>query len=256
MEKILEIKGKKIGQGKPLICVPVMAKEKEEIVRQAKQLVERKTDMIEWRVDAFSGAESPNAIREVLEELNPMMSETILVYTFRSKKQGGLLQLSPEQISDIHLVAAESGVVDFIDVEVFENAKPQKEIQNLKKYNTHVIGSHHDFAMTPDSGVIQMILEQIQKSGADVVKLALMPNTPGDVLRLLEETNRFHEANPTRPLVTMSMGAYGGISRVAGEYFGSCITFGAAEVASAPGQFPMQELEMVLEILHKGITNE
>ena len=116
MEKFLEIKRKKIGQGKPLICVPVMAKEKEEIVRQAKQLVERKTDMIEWRVDAFSGAESPNAIREVLEELNPMMSETILVYTFRSKKQGGLLQLSPEQISDIHLVAAESGVVDFIDV--------------------------------------------------------------------------------------------------------------------------------------------
>ena len=115
------------------LSVPVMAKEKEEIVRQAKQLVERKTDMIEWRVDAFSGAESPNAIREVLEELNPMMSETILVYTFRSKKQGGLLQLSPEQISDIHLVAAESGVVDFIDVEVFENGKPQKEIQNLKK---------------------------------------------------------------------------------------------------------------------------
>ncbi|MDD6505190.1 MAG: type I 3-dehydroquinate dehydratase, partial [Lachnospiraceae bacterium] len=68
--------------------------------------------MIEWRLDAFAKVESLNAIREVLDRLEPSLKETILVYTFRSQQQGGLLELSPEQIYDIQQVGAESGAVD------------------------------------------------------------------------------------------------------------------------------------------------
>ena len=57
----------------------------------------------------------------------------------------------------------------------------------------YVIASHHDFEQTPDPEVIRMLLEQIRESGADVVKLAVMPQNMWDVLHLLEETNRFHE---------------------------------------------------------------
>ena len=101
MRKPLIIKGKTIGQGKPLICVPVMEPEADAVVSEVKALAERKVDMIEWRLDAFAKVESLNAIREVLDRLEPYLKETILVYTFRSQKQGGLLELSPEQIYDI-----------------------------------------------------------------------------------------------------------------------------------------------------------
>ena len=40
--------------------------------------------MIEWRVDAFEGVESLNAVRQVLKELASVVKETILVFTFRS----------------------------------------------------------------------------------------------------------------------------------------------------------------------------
>ena len=253
MENLLCIKGKIIGKGKPLVCVPVMESSKEEILRETRRLEEAHTEMIEWRVDAFENVESPNAIREILNEMKHIIKESILVYTFRSKNQGGCKALSAADIYDIHQVAAESDVVDFIDVEYFEAKNPQKEIAMLRERGAYVIASHHDFEQTPDTEVIRMLLEQIRESGADVVKLAVMPQNMWDVLHLLEETNRFHENHPDYPLITMSMGAKGGISRVAGEFFGSCVTFGAGGQASAPGQLPVKQLEEILHILHQSV---
>lgn len=253
MENLLCIKGKIIGKGKPLVCVPVMESSKEEILRETRRLEEAHTEMIEWRVDAFENVESPNAIREILNEMKHIIKESILVYTFRSKNQGGCKALSAADIYDIHQVAAESDVVDFIDVEYFEAKNPQKEIAMLREMGVYVIASHHDFEQTPDTEVIRMLLEQIRESGADVVKLAVMPQNMWDVLHLLEETNRFHENHPDYPLITMSMGAKGGISRVAGEFFGSCVTFGAGGQASALGQLPVKQLEEILHILHQSV---
>ena len=253
MENLLCIKGKIIGKGKPLVYVPVMESSKEEILRETRRLEEAHTEMIEWRVDAFENVESPNAIREILNEMKHIIKESILVYTFRSKNQGGCKALSAADIYDIHQVAAESDVVDFIDVEYFEAKNPQKEIAMLREMGAYVIASHHDFEQTPDPEVIRMLLEQIRESGADVVKLAVMPQNMWDVLHLLEETNRFHENHPDHPLITMSMGAKGGISRVAGEFFGSCVTFGAGGQASAPGQLPVKQLEEILHILHQSV---
>ena len=230
MENLLCVKERIIGKGKPLVCVPIMEKTKESIIKEAKRLVEHQVDMIEWRLDAFEGVQSPNEIRIVLEALRPIVEKTILVYTFRSKNQGGLLALDADEIYDIHQLATESGVVDFVDLEFFEAKKAAKEIKELQSRGVHVIASHHDFAQTPE------------------------PQNTKDVLHLLSETNAFHENHPDRALITMSMGAKGAISRVAGEFFGSCVTFGAGEQASAPGQLPMTDLENVLEILHESIS--
>lgn len=253
MENLLCIKEKVIGKGKPLVCVPVMESSEDGILKEVKRLAELHTEMIEWRVDAFEKAESPNAIREILQAMKPLVKESLLVYTFRSKNQGGLKELPAEQIYDIHQIAAESDVVDFVDVEYFEARKPQKEIADLQRRGVHVIASHHDFEQTPEREVMRMLLEQIRQSGADVVKLAVMPQSMQDVLDLLEETSYFHENYPDHPLITMSMGPQGCISRVAGEFFGSCVTFGAGEQASAPGQLPMEQLQEVLRILHKSV---
>ena len=205
--------------------------------------------MIEWRVDAFSGVESPNAVREVLKEAGPIVQDTIFVFTFRSKEQGGERSLSSQKIYDLHQVAAESHIVDFIDVEYFYTENADVEIYELQRMGTKVITSHHDFHETPSSDVLFMLLEQMKHSNADIVKLAMMPNDASDVLRLLEETNHFHKRYPKQPLITMSMGKLGMISRMSGELFGSCVTFGAGKNASAPGQIPMGELKHILKVL-------
>lgn len=250
MKKQMEIKGKVIGAGKPLICVPIMDRSKEDIVAEAKRLINLGTEMIEWRVDAFENVASLNAIREVLVELKPLVKDTILLYTFRSKEQGGMCEMSYKQMYDLHQVAAETGVVDLVDVEYFKNDNVDKEIRTLQRMGVKVITSHHDFYETPQGNVIFILLEQMAASGTDIVKLAVMPQCTEDVLTLLSETNRFHKEYPEIPLITMAMEKLGAVSRISGEIFGSCVTFGAGKNASAPGQIPIEKLKLILETLH------
>lgn len=246
---MLRVKNKVIGNGKPLICISVMDSEINGIIEEIKRLIANGAEMIEWRVDAFSGVRSPNAVRQVLKEVAPLIENTIFVFTFRSKEQGGGCSLSSEKVYDLHQVAAESKVADFIDVEYFYTEDADEEIHTLQKMGTKVITSHHDFHETPSSDVLFMLLEQMNHSNADIVKMAMMPNSTEDVLRLLEETNRFHKRYPKQPLITMAMGKLGVISRVAGETFGSCVTFGAGKNASAPGQIEMKKLQQILDAL-------
>ena len=96
----------------------------------------------------------------------------------------------------------------------------------------------------------------MQRSGADIVKLAVMPRRQADVAELLLATAQFKEQFPDTPLITMSMGSMGVVSRVCGESFGSCVTFGAGEKASAPGQLPVEELDTMLRILHDRMKGE
>lgn len=249
MDNVLTVKNKVIGTGKPMICISVMDKKTEDIVPEIKRLIELGVEMIEWRVDAFEGVESPNAVREVLKFVEPIIKETIFVFTFRSKEQGGECSLSQDKVFDLHMVAAESKVVDFIDVEYFYTDDADVEVFKLQKMGTKVITSHHDFHETPSADVLYMLLEQMKHSNADIVKLAMMPNSVDDVLRLLAETNHFHNRYPEQPLITMSMGKLGMISRISGETFGSCVTFGAGKSASAPGQIPIEDLKHMLNVL-------
>lgn len=246
---MLKVKNKVIGEGKPLVCVSVMDTKKDDIIAEVKRLVDNHAEMVEWRVDAFEGVKSPNAVREVLRELAPLVRETILVFTFRSKEQGGQCSLDSDTVYDLHQVAAESKVVDFIDVEYFYTEDADDEIHHLQRMGTKVITSHHDFHETPSSDILFMLLEQMKHSNADIVKLAVMPQNTDDVLKLLAETNHFHKRYPNQLLITMSMGKLGAVSRVCGEVFGSCVTFGAGKNASAPGQVPMAKLEEILGVL-------
>ena len=93
----------------------------------------------------------------------------------------------------------------------------------------------------------------MQQSGADILKIALMPQSKQDVLTVLAATLEMSEQHTDRPLITMSMAGTGVISRLAGEVFGSAITFGAASKTSAPGQIGVRQLADVLDIIHNNL---
>ena len=214
----MEIKGKTIGTGKPLLCVPVMESNTEEIIDELRTLAKSEADIVEWRIDTFVDYKNYNAVRE---------------------------------LNDLHDLAAESGCVDLLDLEFFEEEHPARKIRKLHKQGLKVIASHHDFYETPDREVMKMLLEQMCAGGADIVKLAVMPQNMEDVLKLLSVTNEFKEENPDTPVITMSMGKMGMISRLCGESFGAAVTFAAHKKASAPGQMEMHEVADILERIHK-----
>ncbi|MFR4430503.1 MAG: type I 3-dehydroquinate dehydratase, partial [Blautia faecis] len=89
-----------------------------------------------------------------------------------------------------------------------------------------------------------------EKSGADILKMAVMPHGFEDVATIMEATNAMRQ-ECEKPLVSMAMGSIGSITRISGENFGSGITFGTVGAASAPGQFPIGELRSLLDALHE-----
>ncbi|TGC75781.1 type I 3-dehydroquinate dehydratase, partial [Salmonella enterica subsp. enterica serovar Wilhelmsburg] len=111
--------------------------------------------------------------------------------------------------------------------------------------------SNHDFHKTPAAEEIVQRLRKMQELGADIPKIAVMPQTKADVLTLLTATVEMQERYADRPIITMSMSKTGVISRLAGEVFGSAATFGAVKKASAPGQISVADLRTVLTILHQ-----
>ena len=80
-----------------------------------------------------------------------------------------------------------------------------------------------------------------------------MPQSKRDVLALLAATEEMVTEYADRPVITMSMAQTGIISRLCGEVFGSSMTFGAAKKASAPGQMGVEDLSVVLNLLHSAM---
>ena len=116
-----------------------------------------------------------------------------------------------------------------------------------------VVASNHDFHKTPAQEEIVSRLCKMQELGADIPKIAVMPQNKKDVLTLLSASREMSEEHADRPIITMSMAGTGVISRLCGEVFGSALTFGAAGKASAPGQMGVEDLKTVLELLHKSL---
>ena len=190
----MKIKGTEVGTGRPLICVPVLEKTKEEVIKEVEYLVKSDADMIEWRLDAFEHYTDYNEVREILQQIAPLLKKKLFLYTFRTAKQGGVVSVDRETLNDLHDLAAESECVDLIDLEFFEEEHPARKIRKLHKQGLKVIASHHDFYETPDREVMKMLLEQMCAGDADIVKLAVMPQNMEDVLKLLSVTNEFKKS--------------------------------------------------------------
>lgn len=127
----MEIKGKTIGTGKPLLCVPVMESNKEEIIDELRTLAKSEADVVEWRIDVFADYKNYNAVREVFAAAAECMKEKIFLYTFRTKKQGGMGELAPDELNDLHDLAAEAGCVDLLDLEFLRRSIRQEKSESF-----------------------------------------------------------------------------------------------------------------------------
>ena len=101
----------------------------------------------------------------------------------------------------------------------------RRNIQAIHAAGKAVVGSNHDFGGTPDKADLLFRLRKMQELGADIPKIAVMPRCPGDVIALLDATQEMSGKYADRPIITMSMGKMGQISRICGEAFGSAVTF-------------------------------
>ncbi len=247
----IKVRDIEIGAGAPKIIVPIVGVTKEDILNEAKTFDSIPVDVVEWRVDWFEHVFEFDKVEDVLKDLRNVLGNIPLLLTFRTKKEGGEKAIDTKDYKELNLRAAKTGYVDFIDVEIFTGDDVVREIiDGAHAAGVKVIASNHDFFKTPAKSDIIYRLRKMQDMGADIPKIAVMPQSRRDVLTLLCATEEMVTDYADRPIITMSMAGTGVISRLCGEVFGSSMTFGAAKKASAPGQMGVNDLNTVLDLLH------
>lgn len=247
------IKNMAIGQGKPKICVPIVASAAEDILKVAESFADIPADIVEWRADWYEDVFQTEEVVELGGRLQKVLGEKPLLFTFRTEKEGGERSLPLDRYIELNLAVVQSGFADLIDIELFTvGDRAAQVVEEARKANVRVIMSSHDFFKTPSKEGMASRLQKMYQAGADIPKLAVMPQSKRDVLALLEVTLEMSESLEC-PIVTMSMSSTGMISRLTGETFGSALTFGAVGQRSAPGQPGARELAEVLEMIHRNL---
>ena len=243
-----------IGEGRPKICVPICGITKEAIIEEAKKILNLPADIVEWRADWYEDVFNIACLLDVLNQLRENLGELPILFTFRSIQEGGERPITPEVYLKLANIVCESGCVDAFDVEVFMDAHVNPLIvEKVHACGMKVIASNHDFRKTPAKDELTRRMILMDEMGADILKIAVMPKSKSDVLELLTATEEMGRLYSDKPVITMSMGPMGLISRLAGEAFGSALTFGAGEKASAPGQIPAKQLKAVLDTIHENM---
>lgn len=250
----VKVRNVMIGEGSPKICVPIVGVTAEEIKKAAEEILKIGADVIEWRADWYEDVFDLQKTEETLTMLRNTIGDMALLFTFRTAKEGGEKAIDMETYIALNERVAKSGQADLIDVEAFSGETVvTKIIETAHACGVKVIASNHDFHKTPAKEEIVARLCKMQELGADIPKIAVMPQQKSDILTLLDATREMAEEHARGPIITMSMGGPGVISRLSGEIFGSALTFGAVGKTSAPGQMEVKDLKNILKMLHESI---
>lgn len=248
----VEVKNLVIGQGAPKIIVSLMGKDVAAIASEAQYYKGVDLDIVELRIDHLDDVKSIDNVKKAAKQLRSIITDKPILFTFRTAKEGGEKEISAADYIALNKAMIDTGDVDMIDLELFTGDELVKStIEHAHAKGVKVVMSNHDFHKTPAKEEIVSRLRKMQELGADIPKIAVMPQGKDDVLTLLSATVEMYEKYADRPIITMSMSKDGVVSRLTGEVFGSAATFGAAKKASAPGQIDVKDLRSVLSIFNK-----
>ena len=206
MKNIVEVKGVKIGQGYPKICVPIVGETLEEILDEARFLKTVDFDIVEWRVDFYNNVKCIDKVKIALEAVRYILMDKPIIFTFRSAGEGGQKEVDTKFYFELNMSIVQARLANIIDIELFNDETEIKTLVNAAhKNNIAVIISNHDFDKTPPKKEIISRLQKSAELGGDIIKIAVMPKCMKDVITLLDATNTMKEKYKDRPITTMSM---------------------------------------------------
>jgi 3-dehydroquinate dehydratase-1 len=253
--KLIHLHGKPIGGGThPLICTPLVGRTRGDVLAELAAVLPKAPDLIEWRVDFFAGIGDTALVIDTARAMKAAAGATPILFTRRSSKEGGeTVALAEPDVVRLYEAVCAARCVDMIDYEMCNAAADFARLRTASRANdVLLVASYHNFQATPDAAALVAKFAEAERLGGDVAKVAVMPRGPLDVLTLLGATFTASQTIGV-PLISMSMGAYGSLSRMMGWVYGSTVTFAVGKSSSAPGQVPIEELRVVLGTIRKAV---
>jgi len=253
--KPIKLKGQPIAGGKfPLICVPLLGRTLAQLLAELDMVLPKKPDVLEWRVDFFDLIGDTSAVIAAALVVKSRAGTIPLLFTRRSTIEGGeKIALTEDQVLTLYEAVCASQAIDLIDYEIANDAPNIVRVRSAAQaHGITLLLSFHDFSATPGLETLSQKFLRAEQLGADVAKVAVMPRDLDDVLTLINATRQASK-NLRIPLISMSMGPLGAVTRLMGGVFGSSLGFAVGAAASAPGQVPIEDLHTVLTILDQAM---
>lgn len=245
--KPITVNGKTLGNDtRPAICCPLVATNTLDLNAELKKVLAAGPDLVEWRVDHFEALTDPVSVLEAARALRAQCPLPIL-FTWRSPREGGVNRpVEPALLEEIIQSLCQEKLIDLVDCEMSSSDVHFTNIRHItQEAGVLLLASFHDFTKTPTRFDLLQKLGAAQSMGADIAKVAVMPQSPEDVLSLLGATTDAARILKI-PVVTLSMGELGGLTRTHGGMFGNSLTFAVGDQASAPGQIPVAKLKQMM----------
>ena len=233
-----------IGTGPVKVIVPLVGRTEAQLKKELSVAQDSTADLVEWRADYYNDP-TQSALTSVAMTLRANAQKPLLL-TLRTKKEGGELTIEDEDYAQLVRYFAASGFADALDIEV-RRAGAQTSAQLAHNASLPVVMSYHNFEKTPSAKTIASLFDEMASAGGDVLKIAVMPKTPDDVFTLMTSAYKAREKHQ-KPIIAISMGSLGRITRAAGALFGSAATFAALTEGSAPGQISATQMQSLLKL--------
>lgn len=194
-------------------------------------------DAVEYRMDR---AESP------IEQIEQYTGSLPIIATFRSA-------LNKDRL-DLLASVSRYDVIEAIDVEIESIREESTYLNSLRSNDVDIIVSYYNYEETPDANTLNAIVDEAVEYG-DVVKIAVLAETPKDTLVLLSTVNEATEAG--KMIAGVSMGSVGRHTRVLAPMYGSKLAYAPLEahpLNDTLGQISLKELAELIEETEKPST--
>lgn len=248
MKKTVSLGNVILGEGMPKVCVPVMGADTGAIAQAAARAAQAKADLIELRIDSLSAApecgEAIDACRAARACGLPVL------FTLRTQRDGGPGTADAAAYEALLCAVARSGACEAIDCELSVGEDAFERIAAAAhEAGAAVVGSSHEFGKIGDMNRAAEWLARQAALGADVCKAAVMTHSAAEAMEAMSVMTRAGE-QLDRPMIAIAMGPAGVLTRIGAQCMGSCLSFGTAGEASAPGQIDAVTLRSVLETVY------
>lgn len=216
------------------ICIAITGSTAAEMIGKARAAL-ADSNFLEFRLDYL---DHPLAALPLLRSFLAEQPSLTAIATCRRSPIGGRFAGSLDAELDVLTAAASSGFpLADLEIESAEQMLPQ-QIADLRATGVALIVSYHDFHATGDLEAVTVRIARFQPEFAKIVPTAQTLADNLSLFRLLARSGQ------SQPIVGITMGEYGQISRVLGPHFGSAFTFASTAQGeeSAPGQLTARTL--------------
>lgn len=256
--KPILLHGRPVGEGAfPLLCTPLVGRTRDAVLAEVDAVLPKRPDVLEWRVDFFEALGDTAHVIDTARAIRDRVGPIPVMFTRRSSIEGGeKIALAEPQVVQLYVDVCATRLVDLIDYETVHAAADFGRLRAVsREHGVALIGSYHNFQGTPDAVALAARFALAHRLDADIAKVAVMPKGPVDVLTLLGATFEASQSLPI-PLISMSMGPFGSLSRMVGFVYGSALTWAVGKSSSAPGQVPIEDLRAVLGTVRKTVLGD